>query len=207
MSLRFPVVVGVLAVVLAVTAGFGVARIKIDDSSQLFRSDTPEFKLYEREARLFPSSEFDFLIVVEGKTLLERSSIGKLRNLVTDLQLIDGARGIISMFSARQPPENGQLPVPLVADDLPRGAACQQLVGRITSNEIIRGKLLSNDGKLTLIVLALDPTRYRAIGSAASFTIFARQRTPLWPEPASTPVSPASSSCNSRSAMPSSATE
>jgi hypothetical protein len=54
-------------------------------------------------------------------------------------------------------PENGQLPAPLVPDDLPRGAAYQQLVGRITSNEIIRGKLLSNDGKLTLIVLALDP--------------------------------------------------
>ena len=61
------------------------------------------------------------------------------------------------MFSARQPPESGRLPAPLVPDDLPRGAAYQQLVGRITSNEIIRGKLLSNDGKLTLIVLALDP--------------------------------------------------
>jgi uncharacterized protein len=157
-SLRFPVVVGALAILLAVVAGFGVARIKIDDSlSQLFRSDTPEYKLYARETHLFPSSEFDVLIVVHGKSLLERSSIEKLRNLVTDLQLIDGARGIISMFSARQPPENGQLPAPLVPDDLPRGAAYQQLVGRITSNEIIRGKLLSNDGKLTLIVLALDP--------------------------------------------------
>ena len=70
-SLRFPSVVGVLAIVLAVAAGFGVARIKIDDSlSQLFRSDTPEFKLYERETRLFPSSEFDVLIVVDGKSLL-----------------------------------------------------------------------------------------------------------------------------------------
>jgi uncharacterized protein len=157
-SLRFPVVVGALAIVLAVVACFGVARTKIDDSlSQLFRSATPEYKLYAREAHLFPSSEFDVLIVVDGKTLLERSSIGKLRNLATDLQLIDGARGIISMFSARQPPENGQLPAPLVPDDLPRGAAYQQLVQRITSNEIIRGKLLSNDGNLTLIVLALDP--------------------------------------------------
>jgi uncharacterized protein len=158
LSLRFPAIVGVLAIVVAIGAGFGVARIKIDDSlSQLFRSDTPQFKLYERETRLFPSSEFDVLIVVNGETLLERPSIAKLRNLVTDLQLIDGTRGIISLFSARQPPENGQLPAPLVPDDLPSGAAFQQLVQRITSNEIIHGKLLSNDGKLTLIVLALDP--------------------------------------------------
>jgi len=158
LSLRFPAIVGVLAIVVAIAAGFGVARIKINDSlSQLFRSDTPQFKLYERETRLFPSSEFDVLIVVNGEPLLERPSIAKLRNLVTDLQLIDGTRGIISLFSARQPPENGRLPAPLVPDDLPSGAAFQQLVQRITSNEIIRGKLLSNDGKLTLIVLALDP--------------------------------------------------
>ena len=157
-SLRFPAVVGILAIVLAIAAGFGVSRIKIDNSlSQLFRADTPQFKLYRRETRLFPSSEFDVLIVVNGETLLERSSIAKLRNLVTDLQLIDGTRGIISLFSARQPPENGQLPAPLVPDDLPSGAAYQQLVQRITSNEIIRGKLLSTDGKLTLVVLALDP--------------------------------------------------
>jgi hypothetical protein len=30
------------------------------------------------------------------------------------------------------------------------------------SNEILRGKLLSKDGDLTLIVLALDPDAFRA---------------------------------------------
>ena len=50
------------------------------------------------------------LVVVEGKNLLARESIEKLRDLVTDLQLIDGMRGLISLFSARQPPEGGQIP-------------------------------------------------------------------------------------------------
>ena len=63
--------------------------------------------------RRFPSSEFDVLVVVEGKTLMERESIEKLRGLVTELQLIDGTRGLISLFSARQPPEGGLLPAPL----------------------------------------------------------------------------------------------
>jgi hypothetical protein len=49
-SLRFPAIVGILAIVLAIAAGFGVSRIRIDDSlSQLFRADTPQFKLYQRE--------------------------------------------------------------------------------------------------------------------------------------------------------------
>ncbi len=87
-------------------------RIKVDDSlSQLFRSDSPEFKQYEEVTRRFPSTEFDVLVVVEGKELLARDSIAALRNVVTDLQLIEGTRGIISLFSARQPPPpEGGLP-------------------------------------------------------------------------------------------------
>jgi hypothetical protein len=77
----------------------------------LFRSDTPEYKQYEEVTKRFPSSEYDVLVVVEGKSLLERNSLEKLRDLVTDLQLVDGTRGIISLFSARQPPKaEGCLP-------------------------------------------------------------------------------------------------
>jgi predicted RND superfamily exporter protein len=157
-SLRFPFLATLIFVALAIGAGIGLSRLKVDDSlSQLFRSETPEFKQYEEVSRRFPSSEFDVLVVVEGKSLLEASSLQKLRDLVIDLQLIDGTKGIISLFSARQPPENGQLPAPLFPDELPQGAEYDQLVQRVRSNEVIRGKLLSDDGQLALIVLALDP--------------------------------------------------
>src|SRR5215475_13857873 len=117
LSLRFPAVIAFIAAVLIVAAGFGIPRIRIDDSlSQLFRSDTPQFRKYELESQLFPSSELDVLVVVEGKSLLERASLGRLRNLVTDLQLIEGTRGVISLFSAREPPHGDQPPAPLVPD-------------------------------------------------------------------------------------------
>ena len=45
----------------------------------------------------------------------------------------------------------------MIPNELPQGADYQQLVQRIKSNEILRNKLLSRDGTLTLIVLALDP--------------------------------------------------
>jgi hypothetical protein len=156
--LRFPLFVGLAAVVLLIAAAFGIMRIKVDDSlSQLFRSETPEFKTFEEVTRRFPSNEFDVLIVVEGKNLLEHASIEKLRDLVTDLQLIEGTRGIISLFSARQPPQGNELPAPLFPEQLPEGAEYDRLIQRVMSNEIIHGKLLSEDGELTLIVLALDP--------------------------------------------------
>jgi predicted RND superfamily exporter protein len=158
-SLRAPIVSICFLVVLMVAAGFGVARIQVDDSlSQLFRSDTPEFRQFEEVTTRFPSSEFDVLVVVEGETLLERNTVAALSNLVLDLQLIDGPRGIISMFSARTPPEPGRIPGPLFPDALPEGAEYDALIERVKSNEILRGKLLSEDGTLTLIVLALEPS-------------------------------------------------
>ncbi|MGE0752916.1 MAG: RND family transporter [Variibacter sp.] len=156
--IRFPLLTTLLVIVLAVLAGFGVMRLKVDDSlSQLFRSDTPEFKQYEEVTKRFPSSEFDVLIVVEGKTLLDREPLSKLRDLVTDVQLVDGTRGVVSLFSARQPPEGGKIPEALFPQKLPEGEAYKQLIERVRSNEIIRGKLLSEDGTLALVVLALDP--------------------------------------------------
>jgi predicted RND superfamily exporter protein len=157
-ALRFPVAIATLLVVLSIAAGFGVERIKVDDSlSTLFRSDTADFRTYEYVTHRFPSEEFDVLIAVTGRSLLERRSLAKLRDAVTDLQLIDGVRGLISLFSAREPPQAGKLPAALFPDPLPTGAAYEQLIERVKSNEIIRGKLLSNDGHLALVVLALEP--------------------------------------------------
>jgi predicted RND superfamily exporter protein len=155
--IRFPLIYALLVVVLSIAAAFGVARIRVDDSlSQLFRSDTAEFRQYETLSRRFPSSEFDVLIVVEGDALLARQTLEKLRDLVTDVQLVDGTRGAISLFSARQPPEAGQIPAPLFPEELPQGPAFDRLIERVMTNEIIRGKLLSEDGKLALIVVSLD---------------------------------------------------
>jgi predicted RND superfamily exporter protein len=146
-------------IILSAIAAVGFARVKVDDSlSQLFRSETDEFRTYEEVTRRFPSNEFDVLIVIEGDRLLERASLEKLRELAIELQLIDGTRGLISIFSAREPPDQGPIPPPLFPNPLPQGADYQALIKRVTSNEIIKGKMLSDDGKLTLMVLALEPS-------------------------------------------------
>lgn len=157
-AMRTPVLSIVVLLLLCVGAFFGLERIKIDDSlSQLFRSNTKEFRQYEEVTKRFPATEFDVLVVVEGKSLLERNSLEKLRDLVTDIQLVDGTRGIISLFSARQAPEPGKLPAALFPETLPEGAAYDKFIETVKTNEILRGKLLSDDGTLALIVLSLDP--------------------------------------------------
>jgi uncharacterized protein len=149
----------IVFVILSAIAAVGFVRVKVDDSlSQLFRADTDEFRTYEEVTRRFPSNEFDVLTVIEGDRLLERASLEKLRELAIDLQLVDGTRGLISIFSAREPPDQGPIPPPLFPNPLPQGADYQALIKRVTSNEIIKGKMLSDDGKLTLMVLALEPS-------------------------------------------------
>jgi uncharacterized protein len=132
------------------------------------RSDTAEFRQYEDVTTRFPSTEFDVLLVIEGEDLLARESIEKLRGLAENLQLIGRTRGLISLFSARRPPGRRETPAHLFPDELPEGAAYQKLVDRVMKNEILRGKLLSEDGQLTLMVLALEPSAAKSNETPAS---------------------------------------
>src|ERR1017187_5564003 len=157
-AVQAPILSCIVLVGLIIGALFGIDRIKIDDSlSQLFRSNSREYQQYEAETKRFPATEFDVLVVVEGKTLLSRDNLAKIRDLVTDLQLVEGTRGIISLFSARQAPAPGKLPAALFPAELPEGADYDKFIETVKTNEIIRGKLLSEDGTLALIVLSLEP--------------------------------------------------
>ena len=162
-AVQAPILSMIVLVLLIVGAAFGIQRIKIDDSlSQLFRSDTREFHQYEEVTKRFPAEEYDALVVVEGKNLLARDNLEKLRDFVTDLQLVDGTRGLVSLFSARQAPAPGKLPAALFPNELPQGADYDKFIQTVKSNEIIRGKLLSEDGTLALIVLSLEPDVVRS---------------------------------------------
>jgi hypothetical protein len=156
--LRFPLVTALLFLVLSVAAAFGVARIQVDDSlSQLFARSRPNSSSTRkpRAASRRPSSTCSWWS--RAGRCSRATPVERLRNLVTDLQLIDGTRGLISLFSARQPPKGDSIPEPIFPEELPEGAAYEELIGSVKGNEIIRGKLLAEDGTLALIVLALDP--------------------------------------------------
>jgi predicted RND superfamily exporter protein len=156
-ALRAPYVSALLIAILTVLAVFGVSRLKVDDSlSELFRTNTAEFRQYEEIDRRFPSSEYDVLVVIEGQGLLDRPKLAKVRDTIVDLQLTDGVNGLVSMLSARDKPDNTGYAAPVVPDDLPEGAAYDDVITRLKSNEIVTGKFLSPDGTLALAVIALD---------------------------------------------------
>src|SRR4030081_4084683 len=66
-AVQAPVLSCIILVGLIIGAVFGLERIKIDDSlSQLFRSNSKDYRQYEAVTKRFPATEFDVLVVVEG---------------------------------------------------------------------------------------------------------------------------------------------
>lgn len=156
-ALRAPWVSAIVIVLLSALAVVGVRNLKVDDSlSELFRTNTPEFRQYEEIDRRFPSSEYDVLAVVEGPNLLTPAGLDAFAQAVIDLQLADGVNGLVSMLSARGRPDASGYAAPIVPDQLPQGAAFDDMLKALRSNDIVAGKFLSNDGQLALIVMSLD---------------------------------------------------
>src|ERR1700759_286207 len=57
-GVRAPILSCIILLALTVGAIFGIQRIKIDDSlSQLFRSNSKDYKQYEVETKRFPATE------------------------------------------------------------------------------------------------------------------------------------------------------
>lgn len=166
-ALRAPWLSALLILILSGLAVVGVSRLQVDDSlSELFRTDSQEFRQYEKIDRLFPSSEFDVLVVVEGERLLSRDGLQAFADAMIELQLTDGVAGIVSMLSARGVPDETGYPPPIVPDELPEGAAFDDVVATLRANDIVKGKFLSDDGTLALIVLSLDREMVKELGSA-----------------------------------------
>jgi predicted RND superfamily exporter protein len=156
-ALKAPALSAVFIALLSGLAIVGVMNLKVDDSlSELFRTNTKEFRQYEEIDQRFPSSEYDVLVVLDGKTLLSRENLERFANLAIELNLAEGVNGMISMLSARDKPDASGYAPPLVPDELPEGAEYDKLIKRLKTNDIVAGKFLSDDGELALLVISLD---------------------------------------------------
>jgi predicted RND superfamily exporter protein len=157
-ALRSPRISAAVIAFLTALAIFGIYHLRVDDSlSELFRTNTKEFRQYEEIDRRFPSSEYDVLVVVEGEALLSRERLDAFRNVVIELQLTDGVGGLVSMLSARNLPDASGYAAPVVPDELPAdNTEYANVIDALVNNDVVKGKFLSDDGSLALIVIALD---------------------------------------------------
>ena len=79
-----------------------------------------------------------------------------MRDLHLELGLVDGVQDVLSMFSARHPPDaSGRsdpiFPAELRDDDLPK------IREAVLHNPLVEGTLLSDDGKTGLFIIGIEP--------------------------------------------------
>jgi len=156
---RWPWATIAVHVLVTLFCAVGFARIEIDSQlGEMFRSDSADYQIYKNMKQKFPASGSDILVVLEGDKLLARETIERLRDLHLELQFVDGADAVLSMFSVRRPPDKDGFPAPLFPDELPEGEAFDKVIADVRAHPLTRGKFLSGDGKLGLMILALKRT-------------------------------------------------
>ncbi|RME94593.1 MAG: RND transporter, partial [Alphaproteobacteria bacterium] len=148
-----------LIILFSIFCALGTPRLQtVNTLSELFESDTVEFKNYEKLRSRFPTSEFDVLVVVEGDNLLTPEHLEQVRDLHLELQFAEAVDGILSIFSMREASFEKGVPRPVIPAELPRGDAFDALAEKILKHPLIGGKLLSGndaDGQITLLVISL----------------------------------------------------
>ena len=160
-ALRHPYVALALIALFSAFCLAGVPRVKTDHTlSELFRSSTIEYQNYKMMSDRFPTSEFDILVAVEGKDLMQPELLEQIRALHLELQFVEATDGIISMFSMREAPDEEGYPPPMFPAELPTGAEFEALAKKANEHPLIGGKLLSvpdEKGQLTLLIISLKP--------------------------------------------------
>jgi len=141
----------------------GILKLETDDAlSDLFRSESPIYQDYKVMSELFPSSERDVLVVLEGKELLSPDGLETIRNVHQELEFVDSVDGALSIFSMRGSPNKDGYAPPIIPHDIPAYNEGFDLVEKgIKEHPLVYGKMLSEPDKqgkqIALVVLSIRP--------------------------------------------------
>ena len=118
-------------VVCSILAAFGLSRLRIDDDLRsLLRNGSDDFVVIDEIADRFGAPDRDCIVRVTATTgpLFAPVPLGKLRDLVDDLERVDGVEEVRSMFDVRRQGAAGALlpAIPRVSTrNTPKPSCCQ----------------------------------------------------------------------------------
>ncbi len=145
-----------LLILLTVLAVAGMTQLRFeDDPRSMLKSDRERFQTYDRFRDAYPALENQMFLLIEGADLVSRHALEAIRSLHLDLQFVDGVTNVISIFTARHPPDDNDDMAPVLPDDLPEGEALRALVAEARAHPLLTDKMLARDGTATLLVIGL----------------------------------------------------
>lgn len=161
LPLRAPWLALLALAVFSAYCATGVMKLETDDAlSDLFRSQSEVYADYKTMSDLFPSSERDVLVVIEGKELLSPSGLEAIRNVHQELEFVDSVDGALSLFSMRGAPNADGYAPPMIPSEIPKVGEGFELVTKgIKEHPLVYGKMVSepdkNGEQIALVVLSI----------------------------------------------------
>ncbi len=159
-SLRNPKTSMIVILLVSLVAALGLLKLKPSGSlGELFRSNSTEFANYQKLNKLFPTTEYDVMVLIKGKDLMRPQTLDDIRNIQLELEFADGVENVISMFTMRGTPDKTGYAPPLFAADMPTGIEFDRLKKQVDEHPHIKDKFLSKPDKdgeqVALMVLSL----------------------------------------------------
>ena len=135
---------------------FFAARIEFNsDIREIFRSDSKGFAVLEEVTRQYPGAGRDILLVVEGDDIFTPKALNAIRFLHLDLSLVPDVKYVLSVFSARNPPDAQGNAESVFPPQINEQSDMESLRKRVLAHPLVAGKLVSDDAKMALVVIAL----------------------------------------------------
>lgn len=147
----------VIALTLPIFLYFAARLEFSSDIREIFRSDSQGFSILEEVSKQYAGADRDVLLVVESKDggdIFNAPALNALQFLQLDLAIVEDVKYVLTVFSARKPPDaqgNAESLIPQVIDE---NTDFEQVRNGLLNHPLVKGKLLSPDGKKTLVVVA-----------------------------------------------------
>lgn len=131
---------------------YGATQTSFDDDlRRLFRSDRGIYLAHARLIEQFPAVENQLVLLVESDKPLTKPQLETIRMLHLDVQFVDGVAGVVSIFSARSPPDKSGTARLILPAELPGGPQLNTLLTQVYEHPLITGKILSKNMKTTVV--------------------------------------------------------
>jgi hypothetical protein len=135
--------------VITAWAGLGIAQLSYDDDYRsVFHADSEQYRGLERLTREFGREENDLVVLFESDDVMRPAGLRRLDRLHHDLE---GTAGVTSVYSLVSLPRLAAL---LRRRDVP-DARLEQAALEAGGQELVLGRLLSQDRRLALLVARL----------------------------------------------------
>eukprot|EP00913_Durusdinium_trenchii_P028335 g26563.t1 len=164
-------VIAGIAAAFTFLSGYGVTRVGFDDNPRaIFRTDDEDYRVMEEVFTQFGSDENDCYLIVGCDDLFSHETLSQFRRFVDELGRIDGVESVNSLIDERlvtfKPTALGfAIPQPLLPPKGANATAAEYDQARrdALKHPLIRGNLLSDDAKYTMV-------RVRLAGDALSIS-------------------------------------